>query len=73
MIISRWLIVISLAVGAGASQFTENTTVQTDGRCGSQPCPIRNDCIVNGVPRNPCPEDYEDPYPDPSPELQPPG
>lgn len=73
MIISRWIIVISLAVGVGGSGLFESTTVQSDGRCGSQPCPIRGDCIVNGVPRNPCPEGYGDPAPEPSPETQPPG
>ena len=72
MIISRWLIVISLAVGAGASQFVGSTTVQSDARCPATGCPIRGDCIINGELRNPCPDGY-DPGPEPSPEMQPPG
>ena len=71
--ISKWLIIVSLGVGAGVSNFIGTTSTETTAVCPiGQMCRIENHCIINGTERIPCPEDY-DPTPEPSPELQPPG
>ena len=66
MTISTLLMILAVAVGSGTSQSIEsNSTSCPPGRV----CKIGNNCWINGVWYNPCPEDSE---PGPDPETEPP-
>ena len=72
MMISKWLIFASLAVGAGFSNLIGSPSVETSSACPpDRVCKIGSNCYINGTLRIPCPDDY--PNPEPSPEIQPPG
>lgn len=74
MMIRTWLTILALAVGAGTSQSLQSDSVETNSSCPpGRVCRIGNNCWINGVWYNPCPEDApSDPGPEPSPELLPP-
>lgn len=69
MTIRTWLLIFTLAAGVGGGMSTETTSSSCpEGRI----CRIGSNCWINGVWYTPCPSEYGDPMPDPSPEIQPP-
>lgn len=75
MTIRTWLMILALAVGAGTSQsIPRDSPPETTSSCPpGRVCKIGNNCWINGVWYNPCPDDApHDPGPEPSPILLPP-
>ena len=70
MTISTLLMILALAVGSGTSQPVESDSALCP--IGVPTCRIGNNCYVNGVLVNPCPDDAPPADPAPLPETQPP-
>ena len=70
MTISTWLMILTLAVGAGTTQSLESDST-TDPSSNIRTGKIAGNCWINGTWYNPCPEPAPDPYPVPekSPEI----
>lgn len=70
MTIRTMLMILAFAVGSGTSE-----TMETNSTTWCPPervCKIGNNCWKNGIWYNPCPAEFSDPSPEPSPETQPP-
>lgn len=65
MTIKAWLLILTLAVGAGISMSSESTSSSCPA---GRVCRIGNNCWINGEWRTPCPD--SDPSPEPSPETE---